>query len=212
MGGCKALAWPMRLGLFGGSFDPVHFGHLLLAECCREQCELDEVWFLPAAVPPHKQGRQLTPGKARAEMLDLAIGGHEHFAVGRYEIDRGGINYTVDTLRHFRSEKPDWELFLLLGADMLHDLPHWREAAEVCRLALPVVVRRPGEKEPDFDCLAELGPPGRIDEIRGRQVRMPEIGLSSTEVRRRVGAGESIRYRTPRAVEKYIEAHGLYKG
>ena len=97
----------MRLGLFGGSFDPVHYGHLLLAECCREQCRLDRVWFLPAAVPPHKQGRQLTPAAARIEMLQLAIAGHEAFGVDRYEVDRGGVSYTVDTLRHFRGGDPD---------------------------------------------------------------------------------------------------------
>lgn len=201
----------MRLGLFGGSFDPVHFGHLLLAECCREQCALDRVWFLPAAVPPHKRGRPLSSADARAEMLDLAIGGHEGFALSRFEIERGGVSYTVDTLRHFRREEPDRELFLLMGADMLHDLPGWRESAEVCRLALPVVVRRAGEKEPNLDCLSELVSAERLDAIARHQVEMPEMGISSTEIRRRVVAGQSIRYRTPRAVEKYIESHGLYE-
>ncbi len=121
----------MRLGVFGGTFDPVHYGHLLLAECCREQCRLDDVWFLPAAVPPHKRDRQLTPAAQRIEMLALAIAGHEAFAVGRYEADRGGINYTVETLAHFRRENPQRELFFLLGADMLHDLSDWREPGRV---------------------------------------------------------------------------------
>jgi nicotinate-nucleotide adenylyltransferase len=201
----------MRLGLFGGSFDPVHFGHLLLAEYCREQCGLEQVWFLPAAVPPHKQGRELSPGETRAEMLELAIAGHEHFAVNRYEIDRGGVSYTVETLRHFRSESSQWELFLPMGADMLHDLPNWRESAEVCRLATPVVVCRPGEKEPDIGALAPLVSPERIDEIRRHLVTMPEIGLSGTEIRRRVHEGRSIRYQTPRAVGMYIQTHGLYR-
>ena len=96
----------MRLGLFGGSFDPVHYGHLLLAECCREQCQLDEVWFLPAATPPHKQGRALTSGEQRIEMLELAIGGHEAFDVCRLEIERGGISYTVDTLAELARRIP----------------------------------------------------------------------------------------------------------
>lgn len=201
----------MRLGLFGGSFDPIHLGHLLLAECCREQCRLDQVWFLPAAVPPHKQGHRQTPGDARAEMIELAVGGHETFYVNRYELDRGGVSYTVETLRHFRAEQPDWELFLLVGADMLHDLPHWRESGEVCRLATPVAVCRPGESEPDFECFAGLVSRERIDEIRAHQVEMPQVGISSSEIRRRVAQRRSIRYQTPRAVEKYIQTHGLYR-
>ena len=118
----------MRLALLGGSFDPVHYGHLLLAECGREQLRLERVDFLPAAVPPHKLDRELSPAEARVEMLQLAIAGHEHFAVSRYEVDRGGVNYTVDTLRHYRAEDPDAEIFFLAGTDMLHDLPDWREA------------------------------------------------------------------------------------
>lgn len=200
----------MRLGLFGGSFDPVHYGHLLLAECCREQCRLDEVWFVPAAVPPHKQDRQLSPAEARVEMLQLAIAGHEAFSVDRYEIDRGGVSYTVDTLRHVRREFPEEEPFLLMGADMLCDLPHWHEADQICRLAIPAVVGRPGPGQPDFGRLAGLAPPERIALARQHEVHMPQIELSSEEIRRRVAEGSSIRYQTPRAVEKYIETHQLY--
>ncbi len=200
----------MRLGLFGGSFDPVHYGHLLLAECCREQCRLDGVLFLPTAVSPHKQDRPQTAADHRLEMLRLATAGHEQFSVSRYEVDQGGVSYTVQTLAHFRQEEPDAELFLLVGADMLNDLPHWYEAARVLELAVPVAVRRAGMGEPDFGCLRAIASPGRIETIRRQQVEMPEIGLSSTEIRARAAAGQSIRYRTPRAVEKYIETHGLY--
>jgi nicotinate-nucleotide adenylyltransferase len=202
----------MRLGLFGGSFDPVHYGHLLLAECCREQCRLDRVLFLPAAVPPHKQGRELTPAEQRIEMLQLAIAGNESFAVSRFEVDRGGISYTVDTLRHFRQEAPEGELFLLVGADMLYDLPRWREAAVICQLAIPVAVRRPGIEEPGYAHLAGLVSPERLAQFCQYHLEMPEMGLSGSELRRRVTAGRSIRYQTPRAVEKYIETHGLYGG
>jgi nicotinate-nucleotide adenylyltransferase len=201
----------MRLGIFGGTFDPVHYGHLLLAECCREQCRLDEVWFLPAAVAPHKQGRDAGPALARIEMLELAIAGHEAFAVSRYEADRGGVNYTINTLEHFRQEDPSRELFFLLGADMLHDLAHWREPGRVCELARVVAVRRAGEPPLDFGLLAGIASQERIDEMGRYQVEMPEIGLSGTDLRHRVAAGLSIRYRTPRAVEKYIETHGLYR-
>ncbi len=200
----------MRLGVFGGSFDPVHYGHLLLAECAREQCRLDRILFVPAAVPPHKQDRRPAPGPDRAAMLDLAAGGHGAFAVSRYEIDRGGVNYTVDTLRHFHAAEPAAELFFLAGADMLHDMPHWREAGRVLELATPVVVRRPGAGELDFGCLAGVASTEQVEAARRHVVEMPLIGLSSTEIRRRVGAGLSIRYQTPRAVEKYIEAQALY--
>lgn len=201
----------MRLGLFGGSFDPVHLGHLLLAEYCREQARLDQVVFLPAAVPPHKQDRELSPAERRVEMLQLAIAGHPHFIVSRYEVDRGGVSYTVDTLRHYRQQDPEGELFLLVGADMLHDLHHWREVAEICQLAIPVAVRRPGGDELDYSTLAGLVTSERLDLFRQYQVEMPQIGLSSTEIRRRVAAGRSIRYQTPRAVEMYIATQGLYK-
>jgi len=202
----------MRLGVFGGSFDPVHYGHLLLAECCREQARLDAVWFLPAAVPPHKRGRRLAPAAARIEMIELAIAGHPAFSVSRYEVDRGGVNYTVDTLAHFRTQDPEGELFLLLGADMLYDLPGWREPARVCEVATAIVVRRSGTEPVDLGCLGGVVSPEAIQRIRCHQVEMPEIGISSTEIRRRVEGGLSIRYQTPPAVERYIQTHGLYSG
>lgn len=134
----------MRLGIYGGTFDPIHYGHLLLAECCREQCQLDQVWFMPAEVPPHKQAQPLTAGRQRVEMLQLAIGGHEAFAVSRLELERGGVSFTVDTLAQLHQEDPTRELFLLLGADSLLDLPNWREPERICSLATLVVVGRPG--------------------------------------------------------------------
>src|SRR5688572_17213988 len=132
----------MRLGLFGGSFDPVHFGHLLLAEFCREACHLDQIWFIPAAMPPHKQTAPLAAGEHRLAMLNLAVGGQEAMAASRLELNRRGVSYTVDTLREIHGQHPAAELFLLMGADTLYDLPNWREPAEVLRLAMPVVVRR----------------------------------------------------------------------
>jgi nicotinate-nucleotide adenylyltransferase len=201
----------MRIGIFGGTFDPVHYGHLLLAECCREQRELDEVWFVPAAVPPHKRDSELSPTENRVEMLELAVAGHPSFRVCRYEIDRGGVNYTFETLAHFREEDSSRELFFLLGADMLNDLPHWREAAKILELALPIVVRRPGAGELDFAGLSPLASREQIERIHAHQVEMPEIGICGTEIRRRAAAGLSIRYRMPRAVEKYIETQELYR-
>lgn len=201
----------MRIGIYGGSFDPVHFGHLLLAECCREQGKLDAVRFLPAAVPPHKQQRELTPAQSRIEMLELAIGGHPAFSVSRYETDRGGVNYTVDTLTHFREEVPANEVFFLLGADMFRDLPHWRHPERICELAVPMAVRRSGEPPLDFESLSAIATPAQIETMRRHAVVMPEIGLSASDIRRRVATGLGVRYRTPRAVEKYIETHALYR-
>ena len=201
----------MRLGIFGGSFDPVHYGHLLLAETCREQCRLDRVWFLPAAVPPHKKSRELAAGKARVEMLELAIAGHELFAVSTLELDRGGVSYTVETLRALAAQQPGDELFFLMGADSLYEFTTWREPAEICRLATPVVVHRADSPPPDFSVLSGLVTQQRLEDIRSHQVEMPIIDLSSTDLRQRAAAGQSLRYRTPRAVEKYIETNGLYR-
>src|SRR6202451_4791722 len=113
----------MRLGLFGGTFDPVHFGHLLLAERCREECRLDQVWFIPAGNPPHKTGELILPGSQRAEVLEFAIAGHPQFSVNRMELAREGRSFTVETLRELASQDPDRELFFLIGAASLCDFP-----------------------------------------------------------------------------------------
>jgi nicotinate-nucleotide adenylyltransferase len=201
----------MRLGLFGGSFDPIHIGHLLLADFCREMSRLDEIWFIPAAKPPHKQARPLSASKHRLAMLNLAVGGQQSMAVSRLELDRGGVSYTVETVREIHQRQPSAELFLLMGADTLYDLPNWREPAEVLRLATPVVVRRTGQAEPDFGCLAPFVGGERLAALAKHVVPMPLIEISSSEIRRRVAAGLSIRFQTPRAVEEYIRAQGLYR-
>ncbi len=201
----------MRIGILGGSFDPVHFGHLLLAECCREECRLDEVWFLPTAVSPHKQDCQPASATARLEMLELATAGNDAFRVSTLETDRGGVSYTVDSLESISNQHPQAKLFFLMGSDSLQDMPRWREPEKICQLALPVVVSRYETPSPSWDQLAPLLPKNRLAEARAHQVDMPRIELSSSEIRRRVVAGRSIRYWTPRAIEKYIEAHHLYQ-
>ncbi len=201
----------MRLGILGGSFDPVHLGHLLLAECCRETCELDQVWFIPAATPPHKQTRRLTSSEKRLEMLQLAIGGHAAFRVSDLEIQRQGVSYTVDTLEQLHRDRPETQLFLLMGADSLTDLPSWRHPARICQLATPIVVRRPDSPEPDFQALQRILAAEQQSPPPSLQVDMPLIEFSSSDIRRRVAAGHSIRYRTPRAVEKFIQTQRLYQ-
>src|SRR5262249_42393854 len=143
-------------------------------------------------------------------MLKLAIGGHESFSVYTGEIDRGGVSYTVDTLQQLHDQEPQRELFFLMGADSLADLPTWRQPERICSLAIPAVVRRAGAPEPDDTVLSRLMTPDRLALARQHRVEMPTIGLSASDLRRRVAAGQSIRFRTPRAVEKYIEANRLY--
>jgi nicotinate-nucleotide adenylyltransferase len=200
----------MRLGLYGGTFDPVHFGHLLLAETCREAASLDEVWFVPTGTPPHKPGVVISPAKARREMLELALAGLPQFHVSRIEMDRPGPHYTVETLRLLKAERPDNELFLLIGADSLHELHTWREPTEIARLATIVAVNRgsaPAAIEVNAkEYLLEFGVTVPV-----QTVQMPPIGISATDIRRRVAADRSIRFQTPRAVEQYIRAHQLYR-
>ena len=200
----------MRIGVFGGSFDPVHYGHLLLAETCRDQCPLDRVIFVPAATPPHKRGNSRTDAQQRVEMLRLAIGGHAGMEVSTMEIDRGGISYTVDTLKQLQEIHPDDELFFLMGADSLADLPSWRSPEEICRLACPLVVRRAGSPVPNIEVLTSVVDQDRLELIRQSQVEMPVIELSSTAIRSAVQEGRSIRFQTPRAVEVFIQQNGLF--
>lgn len=197
----------MRLGIYGGTFDPIHLGHLILAETCRESCGLDRVWFVVAGEPPHKPGRR-TSVSDRIEMARISVAGHPAFEVSEIEARRPGPHYSVETLEAIRRERPDDELFFLIGADSLVDLPQWREPSRICAMATLVVANRPGVPLPDRDALtAALGPDARpiVD------VTIPPIGIASHELRRLVAEGRSIRYRVPRGVEVYIAENGLYR-
>lgn len=198
----------MKLGIFGGTFDPVHLGHLLLAEQCREQCGLDEVWFVPAGTPPHKLAQAIAPGKQRAEMLDLAVAGHAAFRVDRRELGRNGPSYTVETLRDLREEDATRELFFLLGADSLADLPTWREPQAIFEFATLIVVNRGDRPPPNLGQVWQAL--GTDFSHRLQIVSIPACDLSSSEIRRRVRDGRSIRFMVPRAVECYLETHRLY--
>lgn len=201
-----------RVGIFGGTFDPVHQGHLLLAEQCREQAQLDQVWFVPAARPPHKADQALTPFAQRVEMLALATAGHPAFRIEELERDRPGASYTVDTLETLHARHPDHELFLLLGSDCLPDLPTWREPRRILQLVTLLVVARPGwPLWSDTDLAQALGLPAATS-VRQQVAHIPLFEVSSRDLRRRVAAGQSIRYLVPRAVEEYIAGHGLYRG
>jgi nicotinate-nucleotide adenylyltransferase len=144
-------------------------------------------------------------------MLQLAVGGHSGLEVCSLEIDRGGVSFTVDTLAMIAQQHAQAQLLLLMGADTLQDLPTWREPARILQLALPVVVNRSLLPEANWDAIRALVPPDRLREAQQYAVRMPRVELSSSEIRRRVAAGLSIRYWTPRAVEQYIHSHHLYR-
>jgi nicotinate-nucleotide adenylyltransferase len=200
----------MRIGILGGTFDPVHYGHLLLAESCRDQIPLDRVVLVPAALSPHKLDQQPTPATARVEMLQLAIAGHPQFEVSTVEIDRGGTSYSIDTLEALQQHAAEDEWFLLMGADTLRDFPKWHRPEDICRLTRLAVVRRPDAGAIDLTIL-EPFLTGTSCQQRPVIVSMPLIGISSSAIRQRVRQGQSIRYLLPRAVEKYIEEHRLYR-
>lgn len=208
----------MLLGIFGGSFDPVHNGHLALARACHEQARLDEIWFMPTAVQPLKQSGPHATDAQRIEMLEIAIDSvpsepgrprprSDGWRVCTLEIDRGGYSYTVDTLRQLHTELPEAKLFFMIGADAVRDIPHWKEPSEIFRLATPLVVRRAGRPNPDFTSLTPLC----TAQTQPHLIEMPAVDVSSTEIRRRLAANEPIGDVVPVPVAEYISEHALYQ-
>lgn len=198
----------MRLGIFGGTFDPVHYGHLLLAEICRQELALDEVRFVPAGNPPHKSG-DISEGHSRADMVKLAVSGYPEFTVDRREIRRAGPSFTVLTLDEMTQENPDSELFFLMGADSLCDFPTWREPERILELSTVVAVNRPG-----VELSVRTGPVtdmGRLDSSRILVLSMPGTDISASDLRNRVRDGRGLRFLTPRAVEAFLTEHKLYE-
>ena len=201
----------MKLGIFGGTFDPIHNAHLVLAEQCLEQCALDEVWFLPAGSPPHKSRFELAESHHRLRMVELAIAGHRRFAVSSYEVDRSGPSYTVETLEQFHHDHRGHQLFFLMGSDSLHEFHAWRSPERILQLAQIVVVQRADTLS--LDDFEKTSSPEEmlLFAIRPPVVEIPAMGISSTDCRKRVQEDRSIRYLVPRSVECYIETHGLYQ-
>ena len=202
----------MKTGILGGTFDPIHYAHLLLAEEARETLGLDRVLFIPAGIPPHKRGRSITPGPERVEMVRLAVADVPGFEVSSFETESDEISYTVRTLRHLHQEAPDDSFVLIVGSETLADIPHWFEAEEVCRLASLAAAQRPGTPPADFDALAPFVSPDRLEEFRRQTIPMPLLEISSTDLRRRAAAGMSLRFLTPPPVVRFITERGLYLG
>ncbi len=201
----------MRVAIFGGSFDPVHYGHLWMAELSREALRLDIVFFVPTATSPLKPHGPVASNEQRVTMLRLALSGHEQLRVDTRELDRGGTSYTIDTIQQLKQERVDDEFFLLMGSDAFNSIDRWKAPQALLNLVTPVVLRRGGDEEPNWDLAVSLVGQSRGDEIRAAAVQIPVIELSSGEIRARVKSGSSIRYRVPRPVEAYIAAEQLYQ-
>ena len=197
----------MRIGIFGGTFDPIHMAHLMLAETAREVGQLDEVWFIPAFSPPQKETVTVSLPKHRLEMVRLAIAGNVHFRVSKVEIERKGVSFTIDTLRTVREAHPQDELFLVIGGDSLQNFLTWKEPAGILDLATVIAVNRgktPLDPQPILDALGQ--------QYRDRFVlcSMPGTEISASDLRQRTREGRTIRYLTPRSVELYLQQHKLY--
>jgi nicotinate-nucleotide adenylyltransferase len=201
----------MRVGIFGGAFDPIHFGHLILAEQGREQGRLDEVWFVPTARPPHKEEPTLTRFEQRVEMLALAVAGNPAFRIDELEKERPGPSYTADTLAELRRRHPAHEFLLLIGSDTLLDLPHWYQPHRVLENAGLLVMTRPGSTILTMEQLRERLHLPENTPLRLEVIETPLIDISSRKLRRRAAAGRSLRYFLPRAVECYIHEKRLYR-
>lgn len=197
----------MKIGVLGGTFDPVHIGHLLLGECAREEIGLESVLFVPAGQPWRKAGLEVSPAEDRLAMLRLALADNAAFRVSTVELEREGPSYTAETLETLRQQHPGAQLFLVLGEDALADLPHWHDPARILNLATVAVAARSGEG-PNLR-QAEALLPGLVAKVVW--LRMPVVEISATGIRERVRLGLSIRYRVLPAVEAYIREHRLYR-
>lgn len=199
------LSSARRLGLLGGTFDPIHYGHLMIAEEARLAYALDAVLFIPAAHAPHK-----TTGQADVEqrfmMVNLATADHPHFIVSRLELDRPGPSYTVDTLRALHAQCPQAELFWLLGADMALDFHNWREPTAIMELAKVVAINRPGYALEPLRHSLEWPDVRRLEFLT-----VPGLDIAASVLRERLRAGRTIRYLTPEPVCAYIAKEGLYR-
>lgn len=205
------MTMSQRIGLLGGTFNPIHHGHLIVARSVAERLGLDRLVFIPSALPPHKSGRPIAPAGHRLAMTELAIEGEDDFDVDDLEIRREGPSYTIATVEQYRDRMTDRdELFWVIGSDSLPELRLWYRIADLLEMCRFVTAVRPGFEEPDLSTLQEL-PPGRVKQLRDDFLETPRIDISSTDIRRRVADRRSIRYLVPPAVMNYIEEHQLYR-
>lgn len=192
----------MKIGIMGGTFDPIHMGHLLAAEAARDAHALDEIWFMPSHVPPHKPEAGAT-GRQRLEMTEAAIKDAPQYAVLGIEMELGGVSYTIDTMRELWRRHPEHEFYFIIGADMVNYLPKWEEIEELASRLIFIGVGRPG-----FQLHLDDLPEPLQDRVL--LAEMPLVDISSTAIRRRLAKGHSVRFMIPDAVHQYIVRSGLY--
>jgi nicotinate-nucleotide adenylyltransferase len=201
-----------RIGIIGGSFDPVHSGHMIIAQDAEERLELSEVIFIPASIPPHKKHLQQADATHRLSMLKHATETDLRFSVSDIELQRGGISYTIDTLKELKADHQDSELFLIVGSDTLVELHTWHQIDELLEMCEIASFLRPGEDALDLiEKKVNLSDEHR-ERVLSNVIEAHRIGISSTEIRMRIAEGLSIRYLVPPEVEMYIYEHGLYQG
>jgi nicotinate-nucleotide adenylyltransferase len=214
----------MRIGLFGGTFDPIHWGHLRSAEEVSETFGLDHVVFIPASIPPHKRGQTTTPARDRLAMVRLAVAKNPRFKVSTVEMTRPGVSYSIDTVRHFvQTKHPGDSLFFIIGLDAFREIGSWKNFADIFPLCDFIVTSRPGSK--DSDPLRGTGVAVKklfCYDFKQRNyrhwsgshvyfIKLTDIAISASEIRGLVKEGKSIRYLVPLQVENYIKKHGLYR-
>lgn len=200
-----------RLLLFGGSFDPLHHGHLVIGRAVAERLNIPRVLLLPSAVPPHKQDQRLTPAAERLAMCRRGVAEDGLFAVDDFEAGRAGPNYTLHTVAHFRGLHPDDDLYWLIGQDSLLELGTWYRAAELVEACTVVTAARPGYAAPDAAALGLHFTPAQVQKLLQHVLPTPQIEIAGRDIRARVRAGLSIRYLVPEAVRAHIEERGLYR-
>lgn len=200
------------IGLLGGSFNPIHIGHLVVAEEARSRLGLERVLLVPARVSPHKLGKPLAPAEDRLRMVQLAIADNPAFEASDIELRREGPSYSIDTVQELRAQSGGtWDIHFLVGADTLPELPAWHRVGELADLCKFAVFSRPGESLDALDPLRAALRDDQVAAIAARRFEIPLIGVSSTDIRRRMREGRSIRYLVPEAVRRYIVARGLYR-
>ncbi|MBI2191000.1 MAG: nicotinate-nucleotide adenylyltransferase [Planctomycetes bacterium] len=200
----------MKIGLLGGSFNPVHLGHLILAEQVRDALGLDRVLFIPVRHPPHKSGEALAPAEHRSAMVQVAVRLNPRFEMSDLELRREGTSYTIDTVRDIRRKMPNDTLFFIVGSDSVPELPAWKDMDQLVRLCRFAVGARPGASSSAFEALRGRLPDDTISSLRANFVPIPLIEISASEIRARVRTGRSIRHLVPEGVHDYIRTHGLY--
>ncbi len=196
------MARARKIGILGGTFDPIHLGHLVLAEQVKEKLKLDQVIFIPCFRSPHKTRQKLSPAKDRFHMTQLALEGNSGFLVSDIELKRKGLSYTVDTLRQLKETYPNSQMYFLTGSDVVHEFDAWKDPKQIYKLAKVVIATRPGFDE--FDRRSRFAKKSIVVPITG-------IDVSSSEIRRRVKKGKSIRYLVHSGVENYIKKKNLYR-